>query len=185
VSRHAERIGVRALLRRDVARYRQLSGKQAGWRFRYWLALLGPRLMPNLLLRAAWGMKQRGLSRAARCPSLLAYFLFGIEATPECDIGPGLFLPHTQGTVIGAKRIGDNCTIYQGVTLGARDLDMDFESVRRPDVGDDVIIGSGAKIIGPITIGDGARIGSNANVTESVPPRHLVLAPRPEVRPRS
>lgn len=114
----------------------------------------------------------------------MAYFLFGVEVTAECDIGPGLFLPHTQGTVIGAARIGQNCTIYQGVTLGARELDMSFDHEQRPVLGDDVIVGSGAKVIGPVNIGDGARIGSNANLTESVPAGHLVLAPKPEIRPR-
>lgn len=180
----AQRTSGRARLRADILRYKALSGSPVAWSNGLWLALLGPRLAPNLLLRVSWSLRDRGYRKLARIPSLLAYFLFGIEVTPECDIGPGLFLPHTQGTVIGAARIGKDCTIYQGVTLGARELDMNFDLSQRPVIGDEVIIGSGAKVIGPVMIGDGARIGSNANVVRSVPNRHLVLAPRPEMTPR-
>jgi serine O-acetyltransferase len=172
----------RAALAGDIRRYRALMGKPreriglAGW-----LSLMSPRLFPNLMIRLAHRFALWGLSPLARLCSLAAYVLSGIEVATQCRIGPGLFLPHTQGTVIGAESIGANCTIYQGVTIGARELDMAFSGERRPAIGNDVLIGSGAKVLGPVTIGDGAKIGSNANVVQSLAPGSLALAPAAEI----
>ena len=178
-----ERFSLRAALRADILRYRNLTGRPgtrvgiAGW-----LALLSPRLMPNLLIRLAHRLALWRLGPLARLSALAAYVLFGIEVAAQCRIGPGLFLPHTQGTVIGAGSIGRDCTIYQGVTIGARELDMDFALERRPVIRDGVVIGAGAKVLGAIEIGEGARIGSNANVVRSLPPGSLALAPPCEIR---
>jgi len=94
--------------------------------------------------------------------------LFGLEVSPRCEIGPGIFFPHPSGTVIGAWRIGSNVTIFQGVTLGAKELDMDFDFRLRPDVGDNVVLGSGSKILGGIHIGDNVAVGANSVVVDSV-----------------
>ena len=80
-------------------------------------------------------------------------------------IGPGLFISHGQGTILSAERIGANLQVHQGVTVG-----WDYRGDRRPIIGDDVFIGAGAKILGAVTIGDGARIGANAVVVCDVPP---------------
>lgn len=80
-------------------------------------------------------------------------------------IGPGLFISHGQGTILSAERIGANLQVHQGVTVG-----WDYKGDRRPVIGDDVFIGAGAKVLGAITIGDGARIGANAVVVCDVPP---------------
>jgi serine O-acetyltransferase len=79
------------------------------------------------------------------------------------------------GTVIGAERIGENCTIMQGVTLGTSEPDMGFTLDRRPVVGSHVLIGAGAKIIGRIVVGDHARIGANAVVLRDVPAHALAV----------
>ena len=84
-----------------------------------------------------------------------------LSGTP---IGPGLFVSHGQGTILSAERIGANLQVHQGVTIG-----WDYRGDRRPIVGDDVFIGAGAKVLGAITIGDGARIGANAVVVCDVP----------------
>jgi serine O-acetyltransferase len=81
-------------------------------------------------------------------------------------IGPGLFISHGQGTILSAERIGANLQVHQGVTVG-----WDYRGDRRPIIGDDVFIGAGAKILGALTVGDGARIGANAVVVCDVPPR--------------
>ena len=81
-------------------------------------------------------------------------------------IGPGLFISHGQGTILSAERIGANLQVHQGVTIG-----WDYRGERRPIVGDDVFIGAGAKVLGAVTIGDGARIGANAVVVSDVPAR--------------
>ena len=80
------------------------------------------------------------------------------------DIGPGLFISHGQGTILSAERIGANLWVHQGVTIG-----WDYRGDRRPIIGDDVFIGAGAKILGAVTVGDGARIGANAVVVSDVP----------------
>jgi serine O-acetyltransferase len=81
-------------------------------------------------------------------------------------IGPGLFVSHGQGTILSAERIGANLQVHQEVTVG-----WDYRGDRRPIIGDDVFIGAGAKILGAVTVGDGARIGANAVVVCDVPPR--------------
>jgi serine O-acetyltransferase len=81
-------------------------------------------------------------------------------------IGPGLFVSHGQCTILSAERIGANCQVHQGVTVG-----WDYRGDRRPIIGDDVFIGCGAKVLGAVTIGDGARIGANAVVLCDVPPK--------------
>lgn len=92
------------------------------------------------------------------------------KAVPGLDLtasnaGPGLFISHGQGTVLAAERMGSNCFVHHGVTVG-----WDYRGERLPVVGDGVFIGAGAKILGAITIGDGARIGANAVVVCDVPP---------------
>lgn len=105
-------------------------------------------------------------------PGLLTYaniILFGLEISARCEIGPGLFLPHTTGTVVGAWRIGENVTIFQGVTLGAKEADMKFDIALRPEVGHNVVLGAGCKILGGITVGNGATVGANSVVLQSIP----------------
>jgi len=136
---------------------------------RLWLGVFSPRFLPIILCRVAHWFYRRNLAPVAKLVSLLNFFLFGIEIAVRCPIGRGLFLPHTQGTVIGAWSIGDNVTIFQGVTLGAKEIDFSFEQSSRPIVGDGVTIGSGAKVLGALAIGSGSRIGANAVVLKDVP----------------
>lgn len=136
---------------------------------RMWIGVFSPRFVPVLLCRLAHFFYCLKLASVAKFFSLLNFFFFGIEIAVQCHIGKGLFLPHTQGTVIGAYSIGENAIIFQGVTLGARELDFSFSESSRPSVGDGVTIGSGAKILGALTIGSGSRIGANAVVLASIP----------------
>lgn len=135
---------------------------------RLWLGLLSPRFLPVLLCRLAHFFYLLKLGFLAKALSLLNFFLFGIEIAVRCPIGKGLFLPHTQGTVIGAWSIGENVTIFQGVTLGAREVDFSYRKSSRPIVGDNVTIGSGAKILGGLTLGSGSRVGANAVVLDDI-----------------
>jgi len=92
----------------------------------------------------------------------------GIEIHPAAKIGKGLFIDHGSGVVIGETTvIGDNCTIYQGVTLGGTGKD---KGKRHPTIGDNVTIGSGAKVLGPFSVGDNSKIAANAVVLSEVPP---------------
>jgi serine O-acetyltransferase len=103
----------------------------------------------------------------ARWVSQNAKFTTGIEIHPGAKIGKGLFIDHGMGVIIGeTAEIGDNCTIYQGVTLGGTGKD---KGKRHPTLGNNVMVGAGAKILGPFKVGDNAKVGSNALVLSEVP----------------
>lgn len=103
----------------------------------------------------------------ARLISQLGRFFTGIEIHPGAKIGNGLFIDHGMGVVIGeTAEIGDNVTIYHGVTLGGTGKE---KGKRHPTVGDNVIIGCGAKVLGPINIGNGVKIGANSVVLKDIP----------------
>jgi serine O-acetyltransferase len=156
--------------RSDIARMYELSGSPRSVSvLGVFKALCNPRLCPAILIRVAYCLAQNRLGFLARFVSVINLVLFGIEVSVRIPIGNGLFLPHTSGTVIGAASIGRNVTIFQGVTLGAKELDMNFSPASRPVIEDDVIIGAGAKVLGGIRIGRGARVGANAVVLTDVP----------------
>ncbi len=112
-----------------------------------------------------WRARLRWL---ARLTSHAGRFLTGIEIHPGASIGRRFFIDHGMGVVIGeTAEVGDDCTLYHGVTLGGTSWN---KGKRHPTLGNGVVLGAGAKILGPITIGDGARVGSNAVVVKSVPP---------------
>jgi serine O-acetyltransferase len=163
-------------LRRDLERLRYYGG-QPDYRATNGAVLreaLSPRFLPVFLCRLSHALYCRQHMTLARCVSLIAVHFFGMEIALRCEIGPGLCLPHTFGTVIGARRIGVNAVIYHEVTLGAKGMDMLYDPTKRPTVGDNVVIGSGAKVLGGIEIGDNVIIGANAVVTHSVPPNVVV-----------
>lgn len=137
--------------------------------YRLWSNILSPRFLPVALCRLAYFFYCLGLSPLAKVISFLNFWIFGIEIAIRCPIGKGLFFPHTQGTVIGAASIGENVTIFQGVTLGALEADFSYNSAMRPTVGDNVIIGSGAKVLGGVDLGNCSRVGANAVVLKSIP----------------
>ncbi len=117
------------------------------------------------LAHACW---RRGLRWLGRFISHIARFLTGIEIHPGATIGRRVFIDHGMGIVIGeTAEIGDDCTIYQGVTLGGTSLSKGAK--RHPTLGRGVIVGASAKVLGGFTVGDGARIGSNAVVVKEVP----------------
>jgi serine O-acetyltransferase len=127
-----------------------------------------PGLHAVWLHRIAHFLWKSGLQWVARFWSMLARLLTGIEIHPGAKIGRRVFLDHGLGIVIGeTTEIGDDCTIYQGVTLGGTSL---YKGVKRhPTLGKGVVISAGAKVLGGFTVGDGARVGSNAVVLKEIP----------------
>ncbi|HEX7812610.1 MAG TPA: serine O-acetyltransferase [Burkholderiales bacterium] len=110
-----------------------------------------------------------GLKWLARFTSHIGRWLTGIEIHPGATIGRRFFIDHGMGVVIGETAlIGDDCTLYHGVTLGGTSWN---KGKRHPTLGRGVVVGAGAKILGPVTIGDGAKVGSNAVVVKDVPAR--------------
>lgn len=119
---------------------------------------------------ALWNLRLKWL---ARWVSTLGRWLTGIEIHPAAKIGRRFFIDHGMGVVVGeTAEIGDDCTLYHGVTLGGTTWK---KGKRHPTLGDDVVVGAGAKVLGPIIIGPGARIGSNAVVVKDVPAGATVI----------
>lgn len=126
-----------------------------------------PGLHAILLHRVNHWLWQRGLRWLARFFGMIARWLTGIEIHPGARIGRRFFIDHGMGVVIGeTAEIGDGCTLYHGVTLGGTSWE---KGKRHPTLEDDVVVGAGAKILGPIRVGMGSRVGSNAVVVKDVP----------------
>ena len=130
-------------------------------------------------VHAIWGHRishwlwNRGARVAARVFAELTRILTGVEIHPGAILGSGLFIDHATGVVIGeTAEVGDDVTIYHGVTLGGSGNDT---GKRHPTIGDRVIIGAGAKVLGAIKIGDDSRIGANAVVVKEVPSSSVVV----------
>jgi len=122
------------------------------------------------LSHSFWTM---GLRWLARFTSHFGRFMTGIEIHPGATIGRRVFIDHGMGVVIGeTAEIGDDCTLYHGVTLGGVSWN---QGKRHPTLGKGVVVGAGAKILGPFVVGDGAKVGSNSVVVKAVPPGATVV----------
>ena len=123
--------------------------------------------------RVAHAVWRRGWTIPARFLSHVARFLTGIEIHPAAKLGPGLFIDHGMGVVIGeTAEVGENVTLLQGVTLGGTSRKREK---RHPTLGNNVVVGAGAKIIGAFKIGDGSRIGAGSVVVREVPTNSVVV----------
>jgi serine O-acetyltransferase len=137
-------------------------------RSRWEVATCYPGLHALWFHRIAHALWNRGFKWLARFISNIARFLTSIEIHPGATVGRRVFIDHGMGIVVGeTAEIGDECTLYQGVTLGGTSLTRGAK--RHPTLGRGVIVGAGAKVLGGFTVGDGARVGSNAVVIKEVP----------------
>lgn len=140
---------------------------------RFEVLLCYPSVRAMAYHRLAHRLYQRGHTTIARWISQRSRHKTGIEIHPGAQIGKGLFIDHGDGVVIGETAIiGDNVTIYQGVTLGGTGKDV---GKRHPTIGSNVVIGAGAKVLGPFTVGCGSKIGASAVVLKAVPPNCTVV----------
>lgn len=129
--------------------------------------LLYPSIHVMLAYRVAHKLFKCKLFFLARLISQMARFFTGIEIHPGATIGKGLFIDHGMGVVIGETSIiGDNVLLYHGVTLGGTGKGI---GKRHPTIEDNVVVGAGSKVLGPITVGEGAKIGANSVVVKDVP----------------
>src|ERR671924_796213 len=132
-----------------------------------------PGVQALLAHRVAHALDDHRVPLAPRMLALFTRSFTNIEIHPGADIGDGLFIDHGTGVVIGeTAELGDNVTIYQGVTLGGTGF---ATGKRHPTIEDNVTIGSGAKLLGPITIGHGSKVGANSVVITDVPPHATVV----------
>jgi serine O-acetyltransferase len=142
-------------------------------RSKFEVLLCYPGVHALIMHRAANWLWQRGGLVTARFLSQVARWLTGIEIHPGARIGRRVLIDHGMGVVIGeTAEVGDDVTLYQGVTLGGVSLDP---GKRHPTIEDDVVIGAGAAVLGPFTVGKGARVGSNAVVLSEVAPGATVV----------
>lgn len=120
-----------------------------------------------LAYRLSHALYRNGFTLSARAVSQIAKFVTGIEIHPGAQIGKGVFIDHGSGVVIGETAVvGDGCTLYQGCTLGGTGKHV---GKRHPTLGKNVMVGAGAKVLGPFTVGDNAKIAANAVVLDAVP----------------
>jgi serine O-acetyltransferase len=153
---------VRTVLERDPAARSALE-----------VVLCSPGVHAIWIHRVAHACWRGGWHLAARWVSHVARFLTGVEIHPAAILGPGLFIDHGMGIVIGeTAEVGRNVSILQGVTLGGTSLKREK---RHPTIGDNVMIGAGAKVIGGFTIGAGSRIGAGSVVVREVPENCVVV----------
>ena len=132
-----------------------------------WEVFLYPSFKAMMMYRTAHKWYVKGHYFWARWLSQKAVRKTGIEIHPGAQIGKGLFIDHGSGVIIGETAIiGDNCTLYQGVTLGGTGKDT---GKRHPTLGNNIVIGSGAKVLGPFSVGDNSKIAANAVVLSEVP----------------
>lgn len=153
-------------LREDIANIRERDpAARSNWE----VLTCYPGLHAIAMHRLAHWCWTHGLKWCGRFISHLGRFFTAIEIHPGATIGRRVFIDHGFGVVIGeTAEVGDECTIYQGVTLGGTSLSKGAK--RHPTLGKGVIIGAGAKVLGGFTVGDGAKVGSNAVVVKPVPP---------------
>jgi serine O-acetyltransferase len=132
-----------------------------------------PGVQALLAHRLAHVLREAGVPFAPRMLALASRAVTNIEIHPGAEIGDGLFIDHGTGVVIGeTSDVGDNVTMYQGVTLGGTGF---ATGKRHPTVEDNVTVGSGAKLLGPINVGHGAKVGANSVVIHDVPPNSTVV----------
>src|SRR6266705_539047 len=159
-----------AEIRRDV---RAVLERDPAARSTFEVVLCYPGVHALAFHRIAHAIWRRGWRIPARFLLQVACFLTGIEIHPAAKIGSGLFIDHGMGVVIGeTAEVGENVTLLQGVTLGGTSVKREK---RHPTIGDNVVIGSGAKIIGAFTIGAGSRIGAGSVVVREVPTNSVVV----------
>jgi serine O-acetyltransferase len=157
-------------IRRDVQVVRE---RDPAARSALEVLLCYPGVHALIVHRIAHRIWNAGWLTGARFLSHVGRFLTGIEIHPAARIGPGLFIDHGMGVVIGeTAEVGENVTLLQGVTLGGTSLKREK---RHPTLGDNVVVGAGAKIIGAFRIGEGSRIGAGSVVVREVPPNAVVV----------
>lgn len=148
------------------------------------LATSHPGFLACALLRLMHHFHQRGHRRVAYKVRALNHALTGADFVPGCKIGAGLLAHHPNGIVIGGGvQVGTNCTILQHVTLGEKQADG-RGAPQYPRLGDDVVVGAGAAILGPVTLGDGSVVGANAVVLSDAPQGSTVVGNPARIVPR-
>lgn len=181
-------MGVIARLKEDIE---SIYHRDPAARSAFEILINYPGMHAIWLHRISHKLWKRDWRLTARCLSTFSRWLTGVEIHPGATIGHRFFIDHGMGVVIGeTAEIGDDCTLYHGVTLGGTTWQA---GKRHPTLANNVVVGAGAKILGPITMHDGARVGSNSVVVKDVPkdttvvgiPGRVVATPSPQSKEKS
>ena len=151
----------------ELSNFPKISSSDNYIKFKYFIS---HRYMPVLLIRLSQFFYFKKLKLFSKCCTCFNFHLFGLEVSSSSDIGGGLCIPHPQGVVIGARSIGSNLLIFQNVTIGAKYFDNPTSINSRPILEDNIVLGAGSKVFGPIVIGSGSFIGANSVVYKDLPP---------------
>jgi len=178
---------LKELLYSDLARQYELEGRGPIRPnvLRFLGRLLHFRYLPNVICRTSRAAMLSGIPLLPKLLTYLNVVLFGLEVTPKCEIGPGIFFAHPVGCVIGAWRIGANVSIFSGVGLGALRPDMEFVRELRCEIGDNVVLAAGCRVLGPYRIGNNVTVGINSVVLQSFPDNVTVFGIPARVVPSS
>ena len=161
------------LLSKIIGDFKAVKNRDPAFKNNIELLYAYPGVWALVCYRVANAIYKKGFKRTARFLMAINQFITNMDIHPGAEIGENVFIDHGIGVVIGETSIiGNNVTIYQGVTLGGVSLNP---GKRHPTIEDDVIIGAGAKILGNITIGKGSKIGANSVVVKDVPPYSTVV----------
>jgi serine O-acetyltransferase len=165
--------GVKVMFSRIKSDIKAILERDPAARNAYEVMLLYPGLHAIIIHRLAHCFYMKNFRFLARIISVINRFLTGVEIHPGARIGEGVFIDHGAGVVIGeTAEVGNNVTIYQGVTLGGTGKD---KGKRHPTIGNNVVISSGAKVLGPFKVGDNSKIGAGAVVLKEVPANCTVV----------
>jgi serine O-acetyltransferase len=171
-------------IRSDIARSFELKNGQSEKikLIDFFRIAFSPKFFPVFLIRLSYFFYDNHLIFISKAILFFNFIIFGIEIRSNCSVGKGLFIAHSNGIVIGAKSIGTNFTIFQGVTIGSIELDFSDSGIKRPVIKNNVTIYSGAKVLGAITIDDHSIVGANAVVLKSSPKFSLLVGIPADIR---
>lgn len=173
------------LIKYDLIFMRKIEGYSTNLTLFNWITnFFTIRYFPVFIIRCVHFFKSHNIGIISKILSFINLMIFRIECSSSCTIGPGLYIPHSLGVVIGAYSIGSNCIIFQGVTIGAKYPDFVNDVTTRPSIGDNVLLGAGSVVLGPVCIGNNVKVGSNATITNSIPSNSTVLVQPPLILSR-
>lgn len=159
---------LRQLILSDINKYFEYTSRpnKKANNFSMVRAFITPRILPVTIYRVSHFFYRKKLSPISKIFGWINFYINGCEITGSCSIGPGLFFPHCNGIVIGARSIGANAVIYHNVTIGAKFIE--YEHINRPIIGDNCFFGANSIVLGKIIVGDNCKIGAGQLITESI-----------------
>jgi serine O-acetyltransferase len=154
----SKKFSLKLILRHDMKKYCEIMNIDSDFTGKVWRQYFSFRFLPILILRISQFFYNKKLYLLSKFFFVLNFLFFRCEIPASIPIGGGFFMPHPNGVILGAASVGNECIIYQSVTIGAKFLDNNLSESTRPIIEDDVVIGSNSVIIGPLVVKSGSRV---------------------------